>query len=83
MIRNMQHILNAMGNGIKRPNLKEIEHRKLGRKSIVAKKDIKIGEKFDLSNITLKRPGTGISPMKFYKLIGKKSKSNYKKDQLI
>ena len=83
MIRNMQHILNAMGNGIKRPNLKEIEHRKLGRKSIVAKKDIKIGEKFDLSNITLKRPGTGISPIKFYKLIGKKSKSNNKKDQLI
>ena len=72
-----------MGNGVKKPNIKEIEHRKLGRKSVVAKKNIKKGEKFNLKNITLKRPGTGISPMSFYKLIGKKSKVNYKPDQLI
>ena len=72
-----------MGNGIKKPNIKEIEHRKLGRKSIVAKKTIKIGDRFNLENITLKRPGTGVSPMNFFKFIGKKSKNNYKPDQLI
>ena len=83
MIKNIINIRSAMGNGVKKPNMKEIEHRKLGRKSVVAKKNIKIGEKFSLKNITVKRPGTGISPMSFYKLIGKKSKVNYKPDQLI
>ncbi len=83
MIKNIRNIRSAMGDGVKKPNKMEIEHRKLGRKSVVAKKNIKIGEKFNLKNITLKRPGTGISPMDFYKLIGKKSKENYKQDQLI
>ena len=53
------------------------------RKSIVAKKNIKKGEKFSLENITTKRPAKGISPMNFYNLIGKKSKKNFFEDDLI
>ena len=83
MIRNMRNINDAMGDGIKKPNRKELEHRNLGRKSIIAKKIIKKGDKFSKHNITLKRPGTGISPMEFFKLIGKKSNNNYKPDNLI
>ena len=53
------------------------------RKSIVAKKNIKKGEKFTIENITTKRPAKGVSPMNFYNLIGKKSKKNFFEDDLI
>ena len=53
------------------------------RKSIVSKKLIKKGEKFTISNITTKRPGNGISPMKYFKILGKVAIKNFKKDELI
>jgi len=53
------------------------------RKSIVAKKSIKKGELFSEENLTVKRPGTGISPMEWPKLVGQKSKHNYESDDLI
>ena len=49
------------------------------RKSIVSKITIKKGEKFTVANITTKRPGTGISPMKYFKILGKVAKKNLKK----
>ena len=61
----------------------EIENLKPVRKSIVAKKKIKKGEKLNDSNITTKRPATGINPMKWKKILGKKSKKNYFKDDFI
>ena len=56
---------------------------KLVRRSIVAKKKIFKGEIFTENNLTTKRPGTGISPIFWYKYINKRSKRNYKVDQLI
>ena len=53
------------------------------RKSIVAKKKIIKGEKFSKKNLTCKRPGNGISPMLWERLIGKKSKKNYKVNEQI
>ena len=53
------------------------------RKSIVAIKKIKKGEKFELNNIFVKRPATGMSPMLFNKLIGKKASKNYIVDEMI
>ena len=61
----------------------EIKNRKLVRKSIFASKKITTGEKFSSNNLTTKRPGNGISPMLWKKLIGKRSKRNYKTDDLI
>ena len=55
----------------------------LVRKSLVARIDIKKGEIFNTKNITTKRPGTGISPFKIKKFLGKKSPKNFSKDQLI
>ena len=55
----------------------------LVRKSLVAKNDILIGEIFSEKNITSKRPGTGISPFKIKKFLGKKSKKVFKKNQFI
>ena len=53
------------------------------RKSIVSKITIKKGEKFTVANITTKRPGTGISPMKYFKILGKVAKKKFEKDELI
>ena len=55
----------------------------LVRKSLVASNDIKKGEIFNKKNITTKRPGSGISPFKINKFLGKKSRKNFKKDQFI
>ena len=53
------------------------------RKSIVAKKPIKKGELFTEKNLTIKRPGTGISPMKWENIINIKSKKDFDIDDLI
>ncbi len=61
----------------------EIDVKKVARKSIVALTDIKKGDLFSDKNITTKRPSTGLSPMKWENLIGKKSKKNYKINDFI
>ena len=79
----IRNIEKALGNGVKKPTKSEILNMKSTKKSIVAKKNIKIGEKFTINNLTIKRPGTGLSPIHFNSLIGKKSSKNYKIDDLI
>ena len=71
------------GDGIKKPTASELKNIISARKSIVAKKNITKGELFSESYLTTKRPGSGTSPMKWEEIIGKTSKNNYKKDQLI
>ena len=71
------------GNGIKKLELCERKNIKIARKSIVAKSKIKKGEKLNYKNLTTKRPGDGISPLKMRNLIGKKSKFNFSTDDLI
>lgn len=61
----------------------EFKNLKIVRKSIVAKKDIHKFEIFSKNNLTCKRPGIGISPMHFEKVIGLKAKKNFKKDDII
>ena len=72
-----------LGSSIKQPTLSEKKNKVSARKSIVAKIFISKGDKFTEHNLTSKRPGNGISPMNWNKVIGKKSKKNYKKDDLI
>ena len=72
-----------LGNGKKIPQDCEIKNSKVARKSIVAIKKINIGDEFSLKNLGIKRPGIGMSPTKIFRLIGKKSKKEYKVDDLI
>jgi len=72
-----------LGTGKKIPTNVEIKNKQLVRKSIVAKTKIKKGEKFSEGNITTKRPGTGISPMLFKKILNTKAKKNYQENDLI
>ena len=83
MVDNIRETEKSLGDGIKKPNVNERKNLKIVRKSIVAKINIKKGEKFSLSNIAFKRPGYGISPMKVKKILGRKSKKNFFSDDLI
>ena len=76
-------LLEKVLGGKKKVTQSEIINKIIVRKSVVAKEKINKGEKFNKSNLTCKRPGSGISPDYFYTLIGKKSKRDYKKDELI
>ncbi len=83
MVAAIRNIEKAMGNGVKKPSASEIKNISVARKSIVAKKSIKKGELFSEKNLTIKRPGTGVSPIEWSELIGQESKQNYNPDDLI
>lgn len=83
MVKAIRNVEKALGDGIKKPTPSEKKNIPIVRKSIVAKKDIKSGDVFSVENITTKRPGTGISPMLWNEVIGKKAVRDYKEDDLI
>ncbi len=79
-IRNMEK---AMGDGIKRPSPSEMKNRAIVRRSIVAARGIRKGEVFTEDNIAAKRPGTGISPMLWDRVVGAAAKRDFSEDELI
>jgi N,N'-diacetyllegionaminate synthase len=83
MVKGIRNIEKAMGDGVKKPSLSETKNIVIARKSVVAKRPIKKGELFSEENLTAKRPGTGISPIKWDELLGQASKQNFKPDDLI
>jgi N,N'-diacetyllegionaminate synthase len=83
MVRAIRNVEIAFGNGTKKPSPSEIKNRAVARKSVVASREIKKGDVFTEKNITSKRPGTGISPMKWHDVIGRKAKRNFKADEFI
>lgn len=80
-IRNIE--LAISGSGTKEPSESESKNILIARKSIVAKTSIQKGEKFTDNNITTKRPGTGISPMRWDDVIGKIAYQDFDEDDLI
>ena len=83
MVKAIRNIEFAMGDGQKKPSKSETKNIVIARKSIVAAKEISVGELFNESNLTTKRPGTGVSPMKWDEVIGRKAKREYYPDDLI
>lgn len=83
MVTSIKNVQIALGDGIKEMSEVELQNKKVARKSLVAKTDIKEGEVFTEENLTIKRPGTGISPMKWPEVLGTKASKEYKKDELI
>lgn len=73
----------ALGVGIKQASDSEKENRDIVRKSIVAASSIKKGEKYTEENLTVKRPGIGISPMRWDEVIGKTAGRDYETDEMI
>ena len=83
MVDNIRKVEKSLGVNIKKITNSEKKNLMVVRKSIVAKRDIAKGEKFNENNITTKRPGNGLSPMKWSKIINRTSKRKYKKDDFI
>jgi N,N'-diacetyllegionaminate synthase len=83
MISAIRNIEKALGTGIKKASPSESRNIPVARKSIVAAAPIKKGETFTEMNITVKRPGTGITPMRWDEIIGRKAAKPYRKDELI
>ncbi|MDE6357569.1 MAG: N-acetylneuraminate synthase family protein, partial [Eubacteriales bacterium] len=83
MVSSIRNIEKALGNGIKEPSNSEKKNIVIARKSIVAKQNICKGEKFTKENLTIKRPGDGISPMKWYDVLGQVAKRDFVADERI
>lgn len=83
MVKAIRNIEIALGNCIKKPSPSEMKNMGIARKSIVTCKAIAKGEQFCEENITIKRPGNGISPMKWDEIIGTIATKNYQEDELI
>lgn len=83
MVSSIRNIEKALGKGDKIPSLSEMKNITVARKSIVAAKNIKMGELLTEENITAKRPGTGITPMKWNEVLGTRAVRDFEEDELI
>ena len=83
MVSQIRNIEMALGDGVKRAMPSELENISLVRRSVVANCSIRKGEIFSESNLSVKRPGTGISPMDWDRLFGSKASRNFDVDELI
>lgn len=83
MVKAIRNVEKALGNGIKTPSPSEIKNIPIARKSIVAKKKIQKGELLTEDNITTKRPGNGISPMRWNDVLGTRAIRDFGEDELI
>lgn len=83
LVMGIRHIEKALGDGVKRCTPSEAKNRPVARKSIVAACHIKKGERLSTKNITVKRPGTGISPMRWDEMVGRVAQRDYAVDDLI
>jgi N,N'-diacetyllegionaminate synthase len=83
MVSSIRNIEISLGNVEKRPSASEIKNRDIARKSIIAKVDIKKGEILTQDNLTVKRPGNGITPMMWYNVLGLPAVRDFCEDEMI
>jgi N,N'-diacetyllegionaminate synthase len=83
MVAAIRNIEQALGDGIKRPTASELKNRPVVRKSIVAACPIRAGELFSETNVAVKRPGTGYSPMRWDEVMGRAAPRDFDPDEFI
>ncbi|GBF12458.1 N-acetylneuraminate synthase [Tepidibacillus sp. HK-1] len=83
MVNAIRNVEVAIGSGEKKPAESEKKNMAIARKSIIAKRNISKGERFTEENLTVKRPGNGISPMKWFEVIGRVALRDFEEDELI
>ena len=83
MVDAVRHVEAALGDGRKHVTASEAPNKPVARKSIVAARAIHAGEEFTADNLTTKRPGDGISPMRWYEVLGKTAKRDFAEDEKI
>lgn len=83
MVSSIRSVQIALGNGRKVPKPSEVKNKTVARKSLVASTSIRVGEKFSKNNISIKRPGNGISPYLYWSVLGKTASHSYCPGDLI
>jgi N-acetylneuraminate synthase len=83
LVRSIRQTEAAKGCSKKIPTVSEIKNKPAARKSLVASKEISKGEKFTEENMTVKRPGNGVSPIQYWAYLGRKAEKKYKEDEVI
>lgn len=83
MIRAVRDTELALGDGIKRVTQSEAKNKPVARKSIVARRPIRKGETLTADNLTTKRPGDGISPMRWHEVLGTMAERDFAEDEAI
>jgi N,N'-diacetyllegionaminate synthase len=83
MVRGIRNVEIALGDGVKRVTPSEAKNKLVARKSLVASRAIRAGERYSTENITTKRPGTGISPMRWDEVMGRIAPRDFSVDELI
>ena len=83
LVRAIRNVEVALGDGRKKPAVSEMSNMPVARKSLVAARQIKSGERFSAENLTVKRPGHGLSPMLWDEVIGRHAGRNFDIDELI
>lgn len=83
MVESIRDTVSSLGNGLKLPSETEVENIGAARKSLVAASSIRVGDLFTLDNLVTKRPGDGISALRYYEWIGRRATRDYEPDDLI
>jgi N-acetylneuraminate synthase len=83
MIKGIRDVELVLGDGIKGPRPSEIKNKDIARKSIIALQDIKVGELYTNKNISIKRPGSGVSPYMYWDMLNKKATKSYFEGDVI
>lgn len=83
LVAAVRAVESAMGDGIKRPSPSEEKNKAVARKSLIAARAIRAGEVFGPENVAVKRPGTGLSPMRWNEVMGKAAPRDFAADELI
>jgi N,N'-diacetyllegionaminate synthase len=83
MVAAIRNVTAAMGNGVKTPSASEAKNIKIARKSLHARTAIRKGEPFTADNLTAKRPGSGISPMRWDEYLGQPAPRDYAPDEML
>jgi N,N'-diacetyllegionaminate synthase len=83
LVRSIRNVEAALGDGIKRPTVSELRNRPIARKSIVAACEIRRGELLTADKLSIKRPGTGLSPMLWDEIVGRAASADFAAEELI
>jgi N,N'-diacetyllegionaminate synthase len=83
LVSAVRNVEAALGDGVKRPTPSELKNRPIARKSLVAARPIARGEVFGPHNMAVKRPGTGLSPMRWDEMLGRMAQRDYAADELL
>lgn len=83
LVKSVRHVEQSLGDGRKIVSKSEAKNMSIARKSIVTSRKIQQGDVFTEGNLTVKRPGTGISPMKWYEILGTVATKDYEEDEVL